>query len=139
MRRMLIGRLLGTVPVGWVRRFHQHHGWRLGCRHALLPIGGSDGRGRLLSLLQCSAFGLLPNWVDARSAEDRISIFGRGGALCSFIQGPMYLVAMGAAAFQLDQSLIATMRAKEESEYSATQDALTGLLNRAGLKNFSEQ
>jgi diguanylate cyclase (GGDEF)-like protein len=50
-----------------------------------------------------------------------------------FIQGPLYLAAMGAAAFQLNQMLIATMRAKQASEYSASHDALTGLLNRAGL------
>jgi diguanylate cyclase (GGDEF)-like protein len=56
-----------------------------------------------------------------------------------FVQGPLYLAAMGAAACQLNQMLIATMRAKQASEHSASHDALTGLLNRAGLNSEYEK
>jgi diguanylate cyclase (GGDEF)-like protein len=48
-------------------------------------------------------------------------------------QIPMYLFAMTAAAFKLNQMLVATMRAERESDHRARHDALTGLANRTGL------
>lgn len=50
-----------------------------------------------------------------------------------FLQGPLYVFAMSLAAFKLNSMLIATLSAERLSEYRATHDALTGLLNRAGL------
>ncbi|UWU79994.1 GGDEF domain-containing protein [Bradyrhizobium huanghuaihaiense] len=50
-----------------------------------------------------------------------------------YLQVPMYLAAMTAAAFRLNRMLIATMRAERENSHRAHHDALTGLLNRAGL------
>ncbi|MBR0957491.1 GGDEF domain-containing protein [Bradyrhizobium japonicum] len=50
-----------------------------------------------------------------------------------FLQVPMYLAAMTAAAFRLNRMLIATMRAERENSHRAHHDALTGLLNRAGF------
>jgi hypothetical protein len=104
------------------------------CLSAAAMVGGVCFRSFSAPRLDCCQIGLMLAPLRIGSAFS-----GEAVLYAVFIQGPMYLVAMGAAAFQLDQSLIATMRAKEESEYSATQDALTGLLNRAGLKNFSEQ
>jgi len=50
-----------------------------------------------------------------------------------FLQAPLYLYAMTAAAFTLNKMLIATMRAERENNHQARHDALTGLLNRHGL------
>jgi diguanylate cyclase (GGDEF)-like protein len=63
------------------------------------------------------------------------------GAACSgqpllyivFLQGPMYLVAMSAAAFKLNRILVATMHAERLNEHRARHDQLTGLSNRLGL------
>ncbi|MFX6225994.1 hypothetical protein ABTF68_21180, partial [Acinetobacter baumannii] len=48
-------------------------------------------------------------------------------------QIPMYLAAMAGAGFRLNRMLITTMRAERENNRRAHPDALTGLLNRAGL------
>jgi diguanylate cyclase (GGDEF)-like protein len=45
----------------------------------------------------------------------------------------MYLAAMTAAAFRLNRMLVTTMRAERENSHRAHHDALTGLLNRAGV------
>jgi diguanylate cyclase len=50
-----------------------------------------------------------------------------------FLQMPLYVAAMTAAAFRLNQALVAVMHSKHESDYLARHDALTGLSNRAGL------
>ncbi|MEY9467014.1 MULTISPECIES: GGDEF domain-containing protein [Bradyrhizobium] len=50
-----------------------------------------------------------------------------------FLQVPMYLAAMTAAAFRLNRMLVTTMRAERENSHRAHHDALTGLLNRAGF------
>ena len=51
----------------------------------------------------------------------------------AFLQVPLYLAAMTAAAFKLNKMLIATMRAERENGYQAKHDPLTGLFNRTGL------
>lgn len=51
----------------------------------------------------------------------------------AFLQVPLYLGAMTAAAFKLNKMLIATMRAERENDYQAKHDPLTGLFNRTGL------
>lgn len=53
-------------------------------------------------------------------------------------QIPMYLAAMTGAAFRLNRMLITTMRAEREHSHRAHHDALTGLLNRAGLVDALE-
>ncbi|MGY8710174.1 GGDEF domain-containing protein [Bradyrhizobium sp. 18BD] len=50
-----------------------------------------------------------------------------------YLQVPMYLAAMTAAAFRLNRMLVTTMRAERENNHRAHHDALTGLLNRAGV------
>ena len=54
------------------------------------------------------------------------------------LQAPLYLVAMGTAAFTLNKMLIATMRAERENSHRAMHDALTGLANRRGLTEAIE-
>jgi diguanylate cyclase (GGDEF)-like protein len=49
------------------------------------------------------------------------------------LQAPLYLAAMGTAAFTLNKMLVATMRAERENSHRASHDALTGLANRRGL------
>jgi diguanylate cyclase (GGDEF)-like protein len=56
-----------------------------------------------------------------------------------FLQGPLYVFAMSTAAFKLNSMLIATLRAERRSDYRATHDALTGLLNRSGLAGTFER
>ena len=51
----------------------------------------------------------------------------------AYLQVPMYLAAMSAAAFRLNRMLITTMRAERTNGHLASHDALTGLLNRAGF------
>lgn len=53
-------------------------------------------------------------------------------------QIPMYLAAMAGAGFRLNRMLITTMRAERENSHRAHHDALTGLLNRAGLVDALE-
>lgn len=43
-----------------------------------------------------------------------------------YLQVPMYLAAMTAAAFRLNRMLITTMRAERENSHRAHHDALTG-------------
>jgi diguanylate cyclase (GGDEF)-like protein len=49
-----------------------------------------------------------------------------------YLQMPLYLGAMAAAAFRLNKMLIAVMHSERESDYLARHDPLTGLWNRAG-------
>lgn len=49
------------------------------------------------------------------------------------LQIPFYLISMAMAAYRLNGILLSTMRAERENDYRARHDALTGLLNRAGL------
>ena len=51
----------------------------------------------------------------------------------AFVQAPLYLVAMTAAAFKLNKMLVATMQAGRENDHRARHDALTGLSNRVEL------
>ena len=55
-----------------------------------------------------------------------------------FLQVPLYLAAMTAAAYKLNKMLIATMRAERENDHRARHDALTGLSNRRGLVDAVE-
>lgn len=50
-----------------------------------------------------------------------------------FLQVPLYLAAMIAAAYSLNKMLIATMQAERVNDHRAKHDALTGLSNRVGL------
>ena len=50
-----------------------------------------------------------------------------------FLQAPLYLFAMTAAAFKLNKMLVATMQAERENDRRARHDPLTGLSNRSGL------
>ncbi|HWK95405.1 MAG TPA: GGDEF domain-containing protein [Pseudolabrys sp.] len=52
-----------------------------------------------------------------------------------FIQAPMYVVAMAAAAFKFNKMLVSSMLAERENDHRARHDALTGLSNRHGLVN----
>jgi diguanylate cyclase (GGDEF)-like protein len=51
----------------------------------------------------------------------------------AFVQAPLYLVAMTAAAFKLNGMLVATMQAERDNDHRARHDALTGLSNRVEL------
>ena len=50
-----------------------------------------------------------------------------------YLQVPLYLTAMTAAAFRLNKMLVAVMHSERASDYLARHDALTGLWNRAGF------
>lgn len=56
-----------------------------------------------------------------------------------FIQIPFYLVSMSIASQRLRRILVSTMLAERENERRASQDALTGLANRAGLEAALER
>jgi len=56
-----------------------------------------------------------------------------------FIQIPFYLVSMSIASHRLNRILVSTMQAERENERRASQDALTGLANRAGLEAALER
>jgi diguanylate cyclase (GGDEF)-like protein len=51
----------------------------------------------------------------------------------AFLQVPLYLAAMTAAAFKLNKMLVATMRGERENDHRARHDPLTGLSNRTEL------
>jgi len=53
--------------------------------------------------------------------------------LATALQIPMYIYAMTHAAYRLNAMLVQTMRSERENGRRARHDALTGLLNRAGL------
>jgi diguanylate cyclase (GGDEF)-like protein len=72
-----------------------------------------------LSLLPCAIGGALS---------------GETILLLACLQLPLYMVAMTLAAYQLNAMLVRTMVAERESAHRAQHDALTGLLNRAGLE-----
>jgi diguanylate cyclase (GGDEF)-like protein len=100
----------------------------LSCLSAAAMVGGVCFRSFSAPRLVCIQISLLilPLMVGAAFSGEPI-------LFAAFLQGPIYLAAMGAAAFQLNRMLIGTLRAKIASEYSAKHDPLTGLLNRAGL------
>jgi len=50
-----------------------------------------------------------------------------------YLQVPLYLAAMTAAAFRLNKMLVAVMHSERENDYLARHDTLTGLWNRAGF------
>lgn len=50
-----------------------------------------------------------------------------------FLQAPLYLWAMTAAAFKLNKMQIATLRSERAHVHLARHDALTGILNRVGF------
>ncbi len=62
-----------------------------------------------------------------------IALLGEPVLYIMIYQIPMYLAAMTGAAFRLNRMLITTMQAERENSRRAHQDALTGLLNRAGF------
>jgi len=59
--------------------------------------------------------------------------------LVTFVQIPIYLATMAAAAYRLNGMMIATMRAERENGFRALHDGLTGLVNRAGLTAAMER
>ena len=56
-----------------------------------------------------------------------------------YLQMPVYLTAISAAAFRLNKMLISVMHSERESDYLARHDTLTGLWNRAGYVNALER
>jgi diguanylate cyclase (GGDEF)-like protein len=58
--------------------------------------------------------------------------------LITFLQIPFYLASMSAAGFRLNKMLVATMRAERENAFRARHDVLTGLPNRAYLREAIE-
>jgi diguanylate cyclase (GGDEF)-like protein len=56
-----------------------------------------------------------------------------------YLQMPLYLTAMAAAAFRLNKMLVSVMHSERESDYLARHDTLTGLWNRAGYVNALEK
>ncbi len=61
-------------------------------------------------------------------------ISGEPIMLATGLQIPMYIYAMTLAAYRLNAMLVLTMRSEHENKRRARQDALTGLMNRAGLE-----
>jgi diguanylate cyclase (GGDEF)-like protein len=64
-----------------------------------------------------------------------VALAGEPLLYVAFLQTPLYVIAMTAAAFKLNKMLIATMRAERENDHRARHDALTELSNRTGLLN----
>ena len=62
-------------------------------------------------------------------------ISGEPLMLATGFQIPMYIYAMTRAAYSLNGMLVQTMRSEYENGRRARQDALTGLMNRAGLED----
>lgn len=56
-----------------------------------------------------------------------------------FIQIPFYLISMVIASHRLNRILVSTMLAERASDRRASEDALTGLANRAGLQAALER
>ncbi len=56
-----------------------------------------------------------------------------------FIQIPFYLISMSIASHRLNRILVSTMLAERDSDRRASEDALTGLANRAGLQAALER
>lgn len=53
--------------------------------------------------------------------------------LVAMVQVPLYLFAMGRAAFDMNHTLVARMKAELDKDHRARHDDLTGLYNRSGL------
>jgi diguanylate cyclase len=62
-----------------------------------------------------------------------VALAGEPLLYVAYLQVPLYLATMTAAAFKLNKMLIATMRSERESDHLARHDALTGLFNRIGF------
>jgi diguanylate cyclase (GGDEF)-like protein len=62
-----------------------------------------------------------------------VAIAGEPLLYIVYLQVPLYLAAMTAAAFRLNKMLVKVMHAERASDYLARHDALTGLWNRAGF------
>jgi diguanylate cyclase len=58
--------------------------------------------------------------------------------LVALIQIPLYLFAMSKAAFDMNRTLVARMRAELDKDHRARHDELTGLMNRNGLADALE-
>ncbi|MFD4835903.1 diguanylate cyclase domain-containing protein [Achromobacter sp. NPDC058515] len=56
-----------------------------------------------------------------------------------FVQIPFYLISMSIASHRLNRILVSTMLAERDSDRRASEDALTGLANRAGLQAALER
>jgi len=56
----------------------------------------------------------------------------------ALLQTPLYLFSMSMAGYRMNSILVSTMRAEQENEWRARHDALTDLLNRAGLASEIE-
>lgn len=62
-----------------------------------------------------------------------VALAGEPLLYTAYLQVPLYLAAMTAAAYQLNKMLVTVMHAERESDYLARHDALTGLWNRTGF------
>ncbi len=62
-----------------------------------------------------------------------VALAGHPLLYVAFLQVPLYLITMTAAAFRLNKMQIATLRSERENVHLARHDALTGLLNRVGF------
>ena len=62
-----------------------------------------------------------------------IPFSGHAFMMISVIQFPMFTIGMINMIYRLNRSYIVVMVAEKESEWRATHDALTGLMNRAGM------
>jgi diguanylate cyclase (GGDEF)-like protein len=100
----------------------------LACTSAAAMVGGicfrNFGAPRLAGVMILTSLGpCLPG----------AALAGEPLLYVAFVQAPLYLVAMTAAAFRLNKMLIATMQAERENDHRARHDALTGLSNRVEL------
>jgi diguanylate cyclase (GGDEF)-like protein len=62
-----------------------------------------------------------------------VALAGEPLLYIAYLQVPLYLAAMTAAAFRLNKMLVTVMHSERESDYLARHDVLTGLWNRAGF------
>lgn len=100
----------------------------LACLSAAAMVGGICFRNFAAPRL-CAAMILLSLGPCAAAAL----VSGETIMLIVAVQIPMYLAAMTIAAFHLNRLMVSTMLAERENDRRAIHDALTGVLNRAGL------
>lgn len=62
-----------------------------------------------------------------------VALAGEPLLYTAYLQVPLYLAAMTAAAYRLNKMLVTVMHSERESGHMARHDALTGLWNRAGF------
>jgi diguanylate cyclase (GGDEF)-like protein len=100
----------------------------LACLSAGAMVGGicfrNFGAPRLASVMIILSLG--PACIGAAISSEPI-------LYVILLQIPFYLVSMAMASHRLNGMLIATMLAERENERRASQDALTGLMNRSGM------